>query len=149
MDLDGDGEVVRRYLIGSNGFSILAQETVGTTNETLWLLVDDLGSTRALVDDAGAVVARYAYDSFGNILATSDPLQTRVLYTGLEWDADAKTWHALYRDYESSTTQWLSEDPIQDSSGQFNYRIYVGNAPTMFVDWSGLAAGQSSVGRLA
>ncbi len=139
MDVDGSAAITHRYLIGADGFGILAQENVGpTTNDTLWLLTDDLGSTRAVVDDSGTVTSRYQYDAFGNVLDSSDPPETRILYTGLEWDAVAQTWYAFNRDYESTTQRWLRNDPIGFDAGDPNLSRYVGNSPIMFVDRDGL-----------
>ena len=133
-DLDADGTLRAAYL--ALGGTVVAQERTGHAVE--WLLTDQLGSTRQVVNSSGEVVAAYEYDSYGNPLSGTHDPTTRFTFTGLPWDRLTRTYGAWQRDLDPRTG-WLRVDPIQDLSGQTNYYAYVHNSPVNFVDPTGLA----------
>src|SRR5262249_18764046 len=79
------------------------------------------------------------YDSFGNVLAQSDP--TRSIgygFTGREHDAETGLQYNRARYYDPNTGRFVSEDPSRFASGSLNLYAYVGNDPVDLIDPSGL-----------
>lgn len=96
---------------------------------------DDLGSTVALSDDAGAVTTRYTYGPFGSTTVTgvsTNPFQ----FTGRENDGTGLYYYRA-RYYSPSHSRFLSEDPLEFDAGNPNLYAYVFNNPANFVDPSG------------
>ncbi len=93
-----------------------------------WMLTDNMGSVRDLLDKDGNLVAggHYRYDAFGNILA-GDTSLTRYLYTAGEHDVDTGVQYNRNRWYDPSTGRWLSEDPIGFAAGDSDLYRYAGN----------------------
>ena len=170
-DADGEGttetfHVASRYLYGDIVDHLLADEqytdgagpaadasTASTTaGETLWALVDHLGSVRDLVANSGVVREHVVYDSFGNRLVEQDydssgnaissshaeAVHSLFGYTGRDWDADASLQYNRARWYDPATGRWLSQDPIGFAAGDANLFRYVGNRPITATDPSGL-----------
>ncbi len=153
VDADGDGTASaptlnKRYLYGNAVDQIFAQENVGQSgaNAVDWLLQDNLGSVRDVVDNAGNVINRIDYDAFGNILSVIDPsnsdvateLATRFLFTGQEWDSDVGLHYYNARWYDPVTGTFISKDPLSFAAGDANLYRYVGNDPTNAIDPSGM-----------
>jgi RHS repeat-associated protein len=135
---------------------LLADEPVTDTEtpgDILWALTDHLGSVRDVVDSAGRLRIHKNYDAFGNVLAethlnasgaTVTAGQTGYVdeafgFTGRFYDKATGLQNNLNRWYDASTGRWLSEDPIGFAGGDANLYRYVGNAPGMYTDPSGLA----------
>ena len=170
-DSDGQGttetfHVASRYLYGDIVDHLLADEqftdgagpaadatTASTTaGETLWALVDHLGSVRDLVANAGVIREHVVYDSFGNRLVEQDydlsgnaissshaeAVDSLFGYTGRDWDKDAGLQYNRARWYDPATGRWLSQDPIGFEAGDANLYRYVGNQPTVRIDPTGL-----------
>ncbi len=139
----GSFALAHRYLFGPAVDQILAQENVdisaSSADRVYWMLSDNLGSTRDLVDKDGSLVANshYRYDAFGQIL-DGDAVLTRYLYTGREYDVDTELQYNRNRWYDPHSGRWLSEDPIGFAGGDSNLYRYVGNSPTNYTDPSGL-----------
>ena len=170
-DSDGEGttetfHVASRYLYGDIVDHLLADEqftdgagpaadaTTASTiaGETLWALVDHLGSVRDLVANGGVIREHVVYDSFGNRLVEqdydssgntissshADAVDSLFGYTGRDWDAEAGLQCNRARWYDPATGRWLSQDPIGFEAGDANLYRYVGNQPTTLTDPSGL-----------
>lgn len=67
---------------------------------------------RLLMDQSGGVVARYRYDSYGQIAGTSGSATSPYTYTGREWDADASMYDYRARAYDPASGRFLSPDPV-------------------------------------
>jgi RHS repeat-associated protein len=96
---------------------------------------DDLGSTLALTNDAGAVTTTYTYGPFGatTVNGTStNPVQ----FTGRENDGNGLYYYRA-RYYSPSHSRFLSEDPLEFDAGDPNLYVYVFNNPMNFVDPTG------------
>ncbi len=125
-----------RYLHGPGPDMILAQEDSAGT--VLWLLLDHLGTTRDIVDHAGAVADHIAYDSFGNVISQTAPsLLTRYLYTGREYEIETGLYYYRARFYDPTLGKFIQRDPIGFADGTNRYE-YVGSSPIHFIDWNGL-----------
>jgi RHS repeat-associated protein len=116
-----------------------------STSTVLWLLPDNLGTTRDVIDNAGAVVNHITYAAFGAITAIVDasgqPLSqsaTRYLYTQREFDFTTHLNYHRARYYDPSAGRWLSEDPIGFAAADTNLARYVRNMATTASDPTGL-----------
>lgn len=144
-DPDGAGPqsvaLATRYLNGPGNTlvtdQVFAQENA-STGDVLWLLSDNLGTTRDVVDDSSTLQAHFVYNSFGQ-LASGPTNLTRFLYTGEEWDADVGLQYNWHRWYDPAVGRWISEDPIGFEGHDANVSRYVGNAVTDQRDPSGLS----------
>jgi len=139
---DETGSLTDRFLTGPDIDQILAQEN--GSGDVRWLLADQQGTIRDVAEyDGGTgdttVVNHLQYDSFGRITDQTDPgEQPRFAYTGLMWDADAELQYSRARWYDPTVGRFLSEDPLSFAAGDVNLTRYVSNAPTNYVDPTGL-----------
>ncbi|MFM6603607.1 MAG: RHS repeat domain-containing protein, partial [Dolichospermum sp.] len=125
-----------RYLHGAGVDQVLAQESAGNVE---WHLTDHLGTIRDLVNNSGAVVNHFVYDSFGQVISESNPVfDTRYLFTGREFDQEIGLYYYRARYYDASTGRFLSEDPIAFNGGDANLYRYVMNDPVAKTDSTGL-----------
>jgi RHS repeat-associated protein len=116
------GPVPVAYIQGGNTFHIVA---------------DHLGSPRLVVDSTGAVVKQVDYDSFGNVIADSNPaLYLCFGFAGGMADPDHELIRFGARDYQPSTGRWTAKDPIFFRGG-YNLYGYVGNDPIGINDSEG------------
>jgi len=126
-----DGDPAHRYLWGPQVDQLLAQENVGDT--VTWTLGDHQNTVRDVFEANGDFVNHIAYDSFGNVIASTDLLggqgtpATNFLYTGRLFDFDTQLQNNWNRWYDSTLGKWISEDPIGFSAGDGNLGRYVGN----------------------
>lgn len=129
--------LAHRYLHGPAVDQVLAQED--GSGPVAWLLADDLGSIRDVVDNQGAITDHLVYDSFGNLLAESNPAAgSRYRFAGREWDAATALYYNRARYYDAAVGRFLSEDPLLLASGDLNGYCYTGNSPVTMVDPTGL-----------
>jgi RHS repeat-associated protein len=103
---------------------------------------DGNGNITALVNTNGAVVARYQYDPYGNLLGMAGPLAEANVYrfSSKEWHANAGLYYYGFRYYEPNLQRWLNRDPIEEEGG-INLYGFVANNPVSFVDLLGLKFG--------
>ncbi|SFV64373.1 Wall-associated protein precursor [hydrothermal vent metagenome] len=110
--------------------------------DTYYYHRDNQGSIIALTDKEGNIVESFIYDEgYGKILEHHKEVQTHnpYAYTARELDnEDLYYYRARY--YDPQTQRFLSQDPIQYLSGDFNWYRYVKNKPTNYTDPSGLMA---------
>lgn len=134
VTLDVGGGATTAYL--AVGGAVYAQTSSGLNS--FWLLADQLGSTRQVVDStSGGLYASYRYDAYGNLAVLSgDATATTILYTGLFHDQETGGYYADHRYYDPLTGRWHSVDWIEDNLN--NFYGYVGNSPTNFLDPDGL-----------
>ena len=133
------GQVIARYLFGESVDELVARWR--PAGGTAWYLTDHLGSVRDIIDAAGAIINHLEYDSFGNVIRETNPLAgDRFKFTGREWDAALGFYYYRARFYDPRLGRFVSQDPIGFDAGDSNLYRYVGNAPTQFIDPSGLTA---------
>ncbi|WP_353928958.1 Ig-like domain-containing protein [Okeanomitos corallinicola TIOX110] len=142
VDSDGAGGnqpvLDTRYLHGAGVDQVLAQESGGNV---VWHLTDHLGTVRDLVNNSGAVVNHFVYDSFGQVISESNSaIDTRYLFTGREFDQEIGLYYYRARYYDANTGRFLSEDPIGFAGGDVNLYRYVFNSPVNLNDPSGETA---------
>ncbi len=103
--------------------------------QTYYLMYDQIGSLRAVVDSSGLIVKRIDYDSFGNIILDSDPsFRIPIGFAGGLYDADTGLVRFGVRDYDPAIGRWTAKDPIDFGGGDLNLYGYVLNDPVRFID---------------
>ncbi|HVQ36179.1 MAG TPA: RHS repeat-associated core domain-containing protein, partial [Pyrinomonadaceae bacterium] len=159
----GYGYGVLKRLNVSAGGRLLAVDEVQTngTKVTSYLMGDRQGSTRVLMDAAGAVTSRHDYLPFGEELgagtgAPGSPTGMRTAaqgysvadnvrqrYADTRLDDATGLDHTLWRKLETRSGRWTTPDPYGKSltvanPQSFNRYAYVQNDPVNLVDPSGL-----------
>jgi RHS repeat-associated protein len=126
----GATELIRRYIFGA----ILAADQ-DSTGRKRYYLQDTLTSTIALTDEAGEVVGRTAYDSFGGIATSSGETSQFAFVGGLGVVNDGN--HLLFmknRYYSCQEGRFIQLDPLGITAGDPNYYNYCSNEPITLID---------------
>jgi RHS repeat-associated protein len=102
---------------------------------------DGNGNVTMLINDSQAIVAKYLYDAFGNILSKSGLLADANLYrfSSKEAHPNSGLVYYLYRYYDPNLQRWPNRDPIQEMGGVNLYK-FVLNRPISLTDKFGLSA---------
>lgn len=103
-----------------------------------WYQNDALGSVTGITDGSGQLVATYAYDPFGGLLAQSGTVNNPFQWVGT-WGLTAEGTGLTYmraRSYDPATGKFISADPIGVNGGE-NLYAYCGNNPVEGLDPSG------------
>jgi RHS repeat-associated protein len=137
-DLSGDLPLMitdgpTAYLTGPGGLPLEQVTAAGTVR---WFHHDQLGSTTSLTDAAGATVQTYTYDAYGQPTGATPTVENPFRYAGQHTDATTGFQNLRARYYDPSTGQFLSRDPIEDTTLQ--PYAYAGNDPTNASDPTGL-----------
>ena len=96
------------------------------------------GNVTVLLDSSDTVVASYAYDPFGGVLASGGALASANPYqfSTKEYEADWSLNYYLYRFYSPELGRFINQDPIGFAGGLNWYQYAAGN-PIMYGDPSG------------
>jgi RHS repeat-associated protein len=98
-----------------------------------------VGTLRAVSDEAGNIVKRIDYDSYGNIINDSNPsFEVPFGYAGGLHDRDTGLVRFGFRDYDPALGRWTAKDPIDFAGGDMNLYGYVHNNPVNWIDPIGL-----------
>ncbi|MHC4269644.1 MAG: NHL domain-containing protein [Planctomycetota bacterium] len=152
-----DGTVVEKYLWrdnttllavydGSNNLTIRFNYANGRLpismlrgGITYYMIYDQVGTLRLIVDSAGNTTKRIDYDSFGNIINDTTPGFTIPFgFAGGLHDIDTGLVRFGARDYDTSIGRWTAKDPIDFAGGDVNLYGYVQNNPVNWIDPLGL-----------
>jgi len=146
LQFDGNGNETYRFLNGPSAAgvdAVMAQEgitTQGSAGATDYMLADDLGSVRDIVNTSSAVDDHIVYNSFGEVAYQSNSAIAHWAgFAGYHTDANTGLDYADHRWYDPAVGRWISEDPLGFGGGDTNVNRYVGNASVNGVDPSGLA----------
>ncbi len=135
------GEVAKTY---SLGLDVISQASSAAS--VYHLLYDGHGSTRAILDAAGAVQQRYAYDAYGRMLAgaslISDPTAALVhlLYSGEQTD-NTGLHYLRARYYDPAVGRFTTFDPFGGSFGEplsLHKYLYTRGNPITGIDPTGM-----------
>jgi RHS repeat-associated protein len=79
---------------------------------------DANGNVTMLINSSQAVVAKYLYDAFGNVLSASGLLAdaNRYQFSSKEKDLNSGLVYYLYRFYDPNLQRWPNRDPMGDYS---------------------------------
>jgi RHS repeat-associated protein len=126
------------YLYGPGGLPL--EQRDGSGNLT-WYHHDQLGSTRLLTNNTGAITATYTYDPYGRQTAHTGTATTPLGFAGQYADAETGFIYLRNRYYDPATAQFLSQDPaVAVTRSAYGY---IGNDPLNGTDPSGLDGGPS------
>jgi RHS repeat-associated protein len=132
---DGSDNLIMRFEY-ADGRVPIAMTRDGST---YYLTYDQVGSLRVISDSSGNVVKKIDYDSFGNIIADTDPsLDVPFGFAGGFHDRDTNLVRFGYRDYDPDIGRWTAKDPILFAGGDTDLYGYCLNDPVSFVDRLGL-----------
>lgn len=135
-ELDGEGNVVSRFVYGSKAN---IPDYMLKNGNTYRILSDHLGNPRLVVDiSEGTVAQRMDYDAFGNVVFDSNPGFQPFGFAGGIYDRDTQFTRFGARDYDAQTGRWTAKDPILFDGGDTNLYGYVFSDPINRIDPNGL-----------
>jgi RHS repeat-associated protein len=108
-----------KYMIGGNVYSYV---------------LNQVGDVVALVDESGAVVNTYSYDSWGKLDAINESVANPIRFRGEYFDSETGFYYLRGRYYDPATRRFTTSDPAEDG---LNWFSYCGNNPWEYVDPSG------------
>ena len=117
----------------------VSSETSSLSPLTYYPLFDANGNVTEYVTTNGTVAARYAYDAFGDTVASTGPLAGAFTHRFSTKPFDAETGLVMYqlRPYEPGLGRWLTRDPIEEAGGN-NLYGFAGNDGVNKWDYLGL-----------
>jgi RHS repeat-associated protein len=129
------------------GLDLISQRQPGVS--TNYFIYDGHGSTRILAGAGKNVVNVFAYDAYGNLIASNSAPQTAYLYCGQQFDSNFGLYYnrARYlnpntgRFWTSDTTEGDNEDPLS-----LHKYLYGSDNPVNRIDPSGHDDGLDSIG---
>jgi RHS repeat-associated protein len=143
----------KHYIAGGHGPAAVYIRRSSGTNETDYVLRDQLGSTNVVLNSSGAVLSRLSYDAWGRRRDgatwagnptpgewTTITSTTRRGFTFHEALDNLGLVHMNGRVYDPVVARFLSADPIVQApalSQSFNRYSYTFNNPLSFTDPSG------------
>ncbi len=136
-ELDAAGDVVAGYVYGDD---LIRMRRDGNN---AYYHYDGNHSTRFLTDATGDVTDTYAYDAFGNLLASTGSTLNYYLYTGQQYDPNLGFYYLRARYYQPENGRFISMDPfmghIHDPISLHKY-LYAHNNPVNLYDPTGYFA---------
>ncbi len=130
------------YVYGPGGTII--EDITGTTNR--WYHADQLGSTRAITNSTGTVIATATYDTNGNQTGTTGTATTPFGWTGQYTDTETGYTYLRARYYDPTTAQFFTRDPANATTR--SAYAYANNNPLNATDPTGLFGCSSILGEL-
>ena len=108
----------------------------------LFSFCDANGNVTGLAETNGAVVARYDYDPYGNLMAMSgDQAEANPFrFSSKHWEEETGFYYYGYRFYSPEMGRWINRDPIEEEGG-INLFSLCANNPINCVDSYGLFSG--------
>ncbi len=133
---DKDDKLLQRFEYADGRMPLSFTDSSG---DIFYLSYNQIGSPRAVTDEDGNILKTLTYDSFGTIIADSNPtFKIPFGFAGGLYDSDTKLTRFDYRDYDASTGKWTAKDPIGFDGGDTNLYGYVLGDPVNFTDSKGL-----------
>ncbi len=137
---NGSGTLLERYLAGPS-YVLGVTGMVARTNAsgvTDWYLTGKLGSVRDIVDTSGTVIDHISYGAFGSIRAETNPSAgSQFKFDGIQYDTITGLYNDWHRNYDSTIGQFITFDPTQFRSGEFDLYKFSLNSPVNFIDLNG------------
>jgi RHS repeat-associated protein len=131
IEVDAAGEISAAYVSGPTGPVLVYS---GAT--PFWVSRDQIGSVRALMDEAGVLAAGFDYRPYGELQGAplgSRPDDFRYRFTNRERD-ESGLYDLRGRLYDPASARFVSQDPGRQFSSPY---LYVGNNPLRLVDPDG------------
>ncbi len=130
-----DGALISHY---THGAGLTAR--VDAAGQASFYGFDGAGNVSQLTAPDGTVANRYSYLPFGELLASDEQTPNPFRFVGQfgVFDDGNGLYYMRHRWYRPELGRFVSPDPINLLGGDANLYRYVRNAPTTFVDPSGL-----------
>src|SRR5690606_23697274 len=128
----GSGTLQKTYI---GGMAEIAGSTPATGAYSYYA-TDNLGSPRAVYDQAKALVTELDFTPYGQAYTANDTIGITHRYTGHDWDSATALYFAPYRFYKPQIARWMSRDPLGMVDGPNVYQ-YVSYSPIVLVDLMG------------
>jgi RHS repeat-associated protein len=134
-------ETVTTYVIGHQCISQIVVKN-GTEQE-YYFTFDGHGSTRVLLNFAGAIAQLYAFDAYGNAIGFDPSVAlTEFLYSGEQFDSKIGQQYLRARYYDPTTGRFNRLDPffgnLNDPQSLHKY-LYTHADPVNGYDYTGLS----------
>ena len=148
QDINAVDDLTHRYLHTDAVDQAIADDMFNATGypeDSVWLLADQVGSIRSVVDATTRnVIQDLEYGAFGNTTNIDGTgYESFIRFTGREWDNDAQLYNYRARWYDPNLGRFISSDPLGFDGGDANLYRYVGNNPIANTDPSGLVREES------
>ena len=144
-ELDGAGDVVRRYVPGSGADQVAIVQEAGVD---YYVIEDHMGSVYRLVDANGQTAARYSYDPYGRVLVATGALASQPRrFHGAYYLEAIGHYYFRARWYDPEIGQFISEDPEIAVNPYPHPYLFANDDPTLYTDSSGASPdGTSNTG---
>jgi RHS repeat-associated protein len=129
------------YVYGPGGLPLAQITAAGAVT---YYHHDQLGSTRALTNSAGTVVATSTYDPYGKLTASTGTTTNPLKHAGQYTDPETGYQYLRARYYDPGTAVFLTRDPAVDLT-RSPYG-YVNGNPLNFTDPLGLWSWKKALG---
>lgn len=122
------------------GAGLLAMVT--PANEVYTYHYNAIGNTIAMTDQTQAIVNKYAYDEFGNILNQQETISQPFKFVGQHGVMTEPNgfYYMKARYYDPNVGRFISEDPIGFEGGDVNLMAYASNNPLLNIDPTGFCS---------
>jgi RHS repeat-associated protein len=111
------GLVIAQYVHGPQRISV-RQSVSGTWGKSYYGY-DAFGTTRALLDAAGALTDTWTFDGFGNVVDRTGSTPNQYLYRGEALDAGTGMYYLRARWYRPEVGRFLTRDALNLESSDF------------------------------
>ncbi len=136
------GGVLTSYVHGEG--PIAAQ----TGDDVLFFHLDPIGSTNAVTDAEGELVASFYYSAYGEVVGTGDRAgDVDLLFHAQQLDRFSGLYNMRARQYDPDTGRFTQREPAITPPGMAMESAYafVGNQPTVRTDPTGRTVSSSTV----
>lgn len=132
---DGNDNIINRFEYADERMPVsMMKEGI-----KYYLIYDQIGSLKLVVDSSGNIEKQIDYDSFGNVINdTNSVFSVPFGFAGGLYDIDTGLVRFGYRDYDTDIGRWTAKDPIVFDGGDSDLYGYVLNDPINFIDPEGL-----------
>ncbi|MFP4029887.1 MAG: RHS repeat domain-containing protein, partial [Candidatus Brocadiia bacterium] len=140
---DGDGNILAEY---THGLYIDEYVTIETGGKRTYYHQDTIYNVKALTDEKGKVIERYAYTAYGEpsvlnkngMPVPQTKVRNRYLFQGRRLDRESGLYYFRLRMMSGELGRFLQRDPVGYLSGSMGLYVYVDNKGPNATDAYGL-----------